>query len=150
MAKRRLIPIDSLPLVGGAACLDFVNTCGARASMAPRERLLNYSHLLIFARRAGLLDHHGATALTSEMRRRPRAAQQALARARAVRESLYDVLRAAAQRTTPKPACLSRFNRNLAAAAARCQLSLARGVPRWDWRDVRNDLAPMLAALRRV
>ena len=55
--------IEQLELIGGHACLDFVNTAGDHLSDQPGEWLLTYRDLLSWAHRAGLLtgrNHHSA------------------------------------------------------------------------------------------
>ena len=43
-------------LVGGALCLDFVNTVDARHAPGRREYLDSYPALLAWSRRAGIID----------------------------------------------------------------------------------------------
>lgn len=92
MARPRIhIPVEDMPLVGGVVCLDFVNTTGARATRAPRERLTRYRDLLVWSRRVELLDAHAAARLTRAAMRQPDEAARVLARARAIRETVYAV-----------------------------------------------------------
>jgi predicted RNA-binding Zn ribbon-like protein len=107
MIKRKLLAVGEMPLVGGALCLDFVNTTGARRSRAPRERLVTYRDLLVWSRRAGILDPARADQLAGRSRAHPREAQAALARARALRESLYAVLCPVAEGAEPAPRALA-------------------------------------------
>lgn len=85
--RRKLIPVDELPIVGGALCLDFVNTTGARSSGAPRERLTRDADLRAWSRRLGL----GSPGRTT------------LARTLELRELLYAVLRPLADHADPSP-----------------------------------------------
>ena len=78
----------SVPLVGGRLCLDFVNTTGARASAAPRERLRVPADLLTWAGRAGLLDAALRRDLESALRRHPRRAATDLGELVDLRECL--------------------------------------------------------------
>jgi predicted RNA-binding Zn ribbon-like protein len=86
--------VQDIPLVGGSLCLDFVNTTGARASAAPRERLTCYDDLLTWSQRAGVLDAKTALRLRRAAITREKDAARALRRARSVREDLYDLLSA--------------------------------------------------------
>jgi len=104
MGHRPLLAADRLPLVGGAVCLDLVNTTGARDSGRPRERLLTYDALLVWSRRAGVLDGTETARLAAAALKRPTAATRALQRARALREQLYGLFRAIAEgRDAPEP-----------------------------------------------
>lgn len=107
MRKRKLIGASEILLVGGDLCLDFVNTTGARRSPAPRERLVTYSDLVVWARRAGLLSASRADQLTRQAHAHQRDAQAALEQLRALRESLYAVLRPVADGTEPTPKALA-------------------------------------------
>lgn len=99
---RHLSPVEQMPLVGGRLCLDFVNTTGARASSTPRERLAGYRELVVWSRRAKLLRPAQARALERAGAAKSAAAHAALLRVRAIRELLYRLLRAAAERRAPE------------------------------------------------
>src|SRR5262245_35924984 len=86
--------VEDLPLVGGSLSLDFVNTTGARASAAPRERLTCYSDLLTWGQRANILDVKTARRLRRAAASRKAEAASALRRAHLVREDLYELLSA--------------------------------------------------------
>jgi predicted RNA-binding Zn ribbon-like protein len=115
-----------MPLVGGAACLDLVNTCGARAGGVPRERLLVWVDLVVWGVRAGLLDWPAAATLRRLGSRHPRLAQHLLGRVRRLREDLYEVLLAVAERRDPVPASLGRLNVWCRAALGRRELVCGR------------------------
>lgn len=101
MARRKFFPVESLPLVGGRLCLDFVNTTGARASGAPRERLWTYADLLTWSRRVGIFDPSEERRLKEQAAVRSGEAQQVLERVREVREGLYRLLRAVTEGREP-------------------------------------------------
>jgi predicted RNA-binding Zn ribbon-like protein len=106
MTRQRMLLVDAIPLVGGATCLDFVNTTGARASARPRERLIAYADALTWSVRAGVLDATAAKRLRRLAARDPRGAARALDRLRALREAIYRVLRAAAEGAAVPPDAL--------------------------------------------
>src|SRR5262245_16394000 len=83
-------------LVGGSACLDFVNTLDDRVQADPVEHLGSHEALVAWCRHADLLDEAEARHLAARARRERGAAGAALARAREVREALYGVLAAVA------------------------------------------------------
>jgi len=103
MGRRPVLPVASLDLVGGLPCLDLVNTTGARASGAPRERLRRYEDLLVWSRRASILNAAEADRLRAEAAKRPAEARRALARVLRLREDLYRLLRAVAEGSKPSP-----------------------------------------------
>ena len=111
MGRRRVSPVTDLLLVGGAACLDLVNTTGDRASQVPRERLHSYADLLVWSRRAGLLSAAEAARLRRQSARRAGEASRALARMRALRETLYALFRAIAEGQAPPAPSLTTLSR---------------------------------------
>jgi predicted RNA-binding Zn ribbon-like protein len=119
---RTLIPIEAIPLVGGAVCLDFVNTTGARAGGVPRERLTQYRDLLVWSQRAGILDARAAARLTRAATSRPERARRALAHAHAIRETLYALLSALADGRQPDERLVGELARHWRAAQRRQQL----------------------------
>ena len=106
---RILTTVEDIAFVGGDLCLDFVNTTGDRASGQPRERLLGYVDLLTWSQRAGILDSKVAARLQRAESRRPVDAADALRRARKLREQLYDLLSAFAERRRPTAAAVDRL-----------------------------------------
>src|SRR5438876_89009 len=81
-----------IPLIGGALCLDFVNTVGNHAGDQPSEWLTTYAELLAWGRRAGALGDVEASVLRKEALRHPKRASRLLERAREIREALFRVL----------------------------------------------------------
>ena len=76
-------------LIGGALCLDFVNTLQWRGNRsAPGERLVRYEELLHWAAHAGALGTREGRRLLTEARRRPKEALAVLDSAIALREGL--------------------------------------------------------------
>lgn len=102
MSGRKLSDINELRIVGGALCLDFVNTTGARHA-TPRERLRRYDDLLVWSTRTGIADATTAASLAAEGVERAADAERALERARAFREELYRLFRAVAEEREPPP-----------------------------------------------
>jgi predicted RNA-binding Zn ribbon-like protein len=88
---RTFVGVDEIPFVAGNLCLDFVNTSGARESAAPRERLTSYQDLLLWSRRAGVLDPGTGKRLRRAAAHRQVDAERALRRVRALRERLHQL-----------------------------------------------------------
>lgn len=134
---RTLIPIATVPLVGGSVCLDFVNTTGARSSGSPRERLTDYRDLLVWSKRVGLLDAQGAARLERAATRQPDRATRALARAHSIRETVYAILLAFAEDRQPDSRAVRELVRHWRAARRRQELAaMKRGL---ELRFVRSD-----------
>ena len=80
---------DPPSLIGGAPCLDFVNTLRWRGDPEARwERLSDYGELAHWAAGAGLLAQGEARRLIGEARRNPSEAEQVRNTALALREAL--------------------------------------------------------------
>jgi predicted RNA-binding Zn ribbon-like protein len=95
-----LPPIILLPLVGGRACLDFVNTIDWR--LRPdhyRDTLLLYSDLLAFSLRLSLISADTYTKLSERALRSPDAVERVLCEARAFRDAFTALIDDLAGRT---------------------------------------------------
>ncbi len=156
--------------IGGALCLDFINTAGGRPETHPRrrfayevidEKLGAFSDLLRWSVAAGILT--GPEAARAAGCRAP-AAQALLRRALALREALYRLCLARIRAWTPPPADLALLNRALAEAHSHRLLggSPAGYVWTWDKPDAPDRIlwtlaqsaasflaSPAVAALRR-
>jgi predicted RNA-binding Zn ribbon-like protein len=104
-------------LLGGAPCLDFVNTVEWRGAPDPSERLTDYGELLIWAEAAETIGRKTRLRLEAAAARDPGAAASALAEAIALRETLAALL------TAPRPALVERLNAWLACAPERRRLA---------------------------
>jgi predicted RNA-binding Zn ribbon-like protein len=116
--------------VGGAICIDFVNTVTWRGDPAdPGERLLSYEELVYWAGHAGILTLPEARRLLSEAGRHPRAARSVLDQGLKLREALARLF-LAADRAAPTED-LDLLNEMLSAAPQRSKLSAQAG--RYAW-----------------
>jgi predicted RNA-binding Zn ribbon-like protein len=121
-------------MIGTTLCLEFANTIDWHASDHPEELLKNYADLVEWARRAGVLNDRASRRLLRAAARRPHGAEAALRRARALRDALYNVFVAEMAGRAPAADDLAVFNRALAAAMRRAQLTRTPGGFVWDWR----------------
>jgi predicted RNA-binding Zn ribbon-like protein len=139
--------VENIPLVGGSLCVDFVNTTGARASTAPRERLTNYGDLLTWSERAGIVDALAAGRLRRAASRRKDYAADALRRARKLREDLYELLSAFVDGRRPITSAVARLAAHWRVARRNQQLILGQG--RLEVRIVANegDLAGLMSRI---
>jgi len=94
---------------GGDVALDFTNTVGNRGD-APQEHFNAYADVVSWAETRGVIGRTQAKQLRQEADRDATAAAEALASVRALRESLYRALAAAASGRKPAAADLARIN----------------------------------------
>jgi predicted RNA-binding Zn ribbon-like protein len=127
---------------GGRLCLDFVNTVSDRPT-APQDRLQRYGDLVAWARQEGLLDRRRGQELDRQASRRPAQAEAVLQRARALRESLYRLLSAAAAGGTA-PDSLLALNAVLPVALSHRRLVSGPAGFRWEWQRPAGALDAML------
>ncbi|AKJ09090.1 4-hydroxybenzoyl-CoA reductase [Streptomyces incarnatus] len=122
-------PALAFPFLGGRPCLDFVATLGKRHA-TPVERIPDPAALARWITEAGLAAEDGPVPV----------AVRDLAEARALREAVYRVLRAAMAGREPDEADVALVNE----VAARPDLAPQLGAPRWTARH------PARAALATV
>lgn len=129
----------SLPLIGGQLCLDFANTADWHASEAPEELLRTYADLVAWGLHVPILSEEDAAALRRLASADPAAAEDALGRARELREAIFRIFTAVAQRCPVPMSDLALLNRALAAALPHRRLA-ASGQGRqggaaciWHW-----------------
>jgi predicted RNA-binding Zn ribbon-like protein len=139
--------IEQLDLIGGHACLDFVNTAGDHLSDQPGEWLLTYRDLLSWAQRASILTEAEALRLEQKAARQPQAAEQVLARAVAMREAIYHLLLRVVRQQTPDPSDLVAFNQALAEAPSREGVLYQAGAYQWRTSAGSNDLEGVLGRI---
>jgi predicted RNA-binding Zn ribbon-like protein len=116
--------------IGGHPGLDFCNTRAGWGAPAPKEYLLSYDHLAVWARESGVFRTSQVAALRRTARSDPAGAQEVLTAALALRQAAYAVLlgsRAAAD------FAVVAANARAARAASTLRRSTRRGVPLARW-----------------
>jgi predicted RNA-binding Zn ribbon-like protein len=121
--------------LGGALCLDFINTVSWRGDRDdPGERLTSYAELLHWALRARILDASASKRLMRSAERRPAEALAIVERAIEFREALVRLLLAGKRAAA---ADVATVNSMLAAAPARSAILVgSRG---YTWTDGSSD-----------
>ncbi|MGH6955018.1 MAG: CGNR zinc finger domain-containing protein [Alphaproteobacteria bacterium] len=119
--------------IGGRLCLDFVNTLSGRMDPAPVERLQRYGDLVAWARNAGLMGRSRTSALLRAARQDPAHAARVLGRARAMRECVHRLCRAAADGRKARREDLEVLNDALADAVSHLKIGAAAGGVEWTW-----------------
>jgi predicted RNA-binding Zn ribbon-like protein len=113
-------------LIAGAVCLDFINTLDDRFSKEPKELLQTYVDLARFGEDTGILSELQVDRLFARSEASPEAAQHALSAAIELREAMFAVFTAIANRKPVPPAALMPLNQYIQAAAQHAQLAPVR------------------------
>jgi predicted RNA-binding Zn ribbon-like protein len=132
-------------LIGGALCLDFVNTVGFRGDTEnPNEYLTSYDELLIWTEISGAIGRAEGRSIKKEMRRRKTDAAGVLEKAIKLREALAKLF---TDSSDPAPS-LTVVNNMLARAPAR--KAIVPAAQGYDWQtEAQYDplLQPLWAVL---
>ena len=128
-------PGEQVAFNAGRICLDFANTVRSRPSSDRLDLIGSYEDLLGWARQATILTPVEAAILADTARQGPRAAGDALAQARLLRESMYAVFSARAAGLPAPPADLQTLNRAIGRAMTHGGLTAAGARFEWGWPD---------------
>lgn len=120
-------------LTGGDLALDLANTKSRRPTPEPREDLQAYEDLVAWGLQAGAIDPRDAAALRALVARNPRGGKAALARARELREAVFEAFSAVAGRREIPRSALERVNAALPGALARLRLDRTGEGAAWAW-----------------
>jgi predicted RNA-binding Zn ribbon-like protein len=107
---------DMPNLVGGALCLDFVNTVDPRHAPDRREYLDSYAALAAWGDQAGAIGTDQGDRLSQAAADDPAGAERVLDRAISLREALYPLFRRAAEGQPPAPGDLGALQAELTRA----------------------------------
>ena len=119
-------------LLGGALCLDFVNTVDPRHRERRREYLGRYEDVIAWGRHAGALSaEQHARLLHAAGGARPRVYTRAIA----LREALYTLLTPANVDASRREQALAELNDELARSSSMARLREDGDGFRWDWAD---------------
>lgn len=125
-----------MPLrLGGALCLDFVNTVSPRAPAGGRDYLTGYTDLAAWAMHVGIVGRQAAALLQAEAARRPAAAAATFTWAITLREALYGLFAAVAAGRQPVAPDLDTLNAALAAVLPHARLTPTPSGFVWDWEE---------------
>jgi predicted RNA-binding Zn ribbon-like protein len=115
-------------LIAGNLCLDFINTLDNRPSDEPKELLKSYYDLARFGEDTGILTPEHLHHLSERVRLMPDEADNAVRRARDLREALHEIFSALMNRqTAPQPA-MEKLNASLHDAALHSRLVQLKAV----------------------
>jgi predicted RNA-binding Zn ribbon-like protein len=120
-------------LVGGRLCLDFINTVHNYRSDTPRDDISNYSDLVAWSWRAGIVDDAEKRLLNREALQRPGEALAATENVRRLREGLYRLFAATAEGKPADGEDLAILNAALSEALVQSQIILRAEGFTWSW-----------------
>lgn len=116
-------PTAEQAFIAGHPCLDFANTLSGRLHAVPVDHLRDYTGLLEWGRRAGLLTESATERIARAGKAKPAAAEDVFARAIRLREDLYRVISALAAGNPPETTSLGVVNEELTAAKVHYRLT---------------------------
>jgi predicted RNA-binding Zn ribbon-like protein len=142
-------PNYTFQFVGGALCLDFVNTVGGRKNPKPDEHLNDYEDLVEWARQGGVISDARAKQLIAQAAKHPNTARRVLAEALALREAIARISEALLGGKKPPAADLALLNATLPRALAHLEIVPSDHGFDWRFREVNDALdAPLWPAVR--
>ena len=138
------MPLQDLRLLGGALCLDFVNSIEYRAGHAPEDFLTSYPDLVHWGQHAGLISDATATRLIARAAADEPAAQETLHQALGLRAALHRLFLAVVTRRDPDPADLEQLQRAYVDALSGATLVPEGERLTWGWRQDEQHLDQLL------
>jgi predicted RNA-binding Zn ribbon-like protein len=134
-------------LIAGNLALDFINTLDDRPTDEPKDLLKNYCDLAAFGKQTGIVTSAQFDSLAQKARFTPLEAEDALHRARNLREALHDILWALMKKEAA-PQAMDTLNASLYDAALHSRLiqrETDQGEEGCEWRF--DDLASSFDAI---
>lgn len=128
----------TVSFVGGALCLDFVNTVLNRYASPQPECLSSYGDLLAWGKDAEILTTSEAQKLERLACKRPDLAKNIFLKAYELRESLYYLFVAEIESSKSDRVHLDRFNKILNETLVQRTLVPAEKGYQWQWRSENN------------
>src|SRR5436190_11273807 len=136
--------IEDVPHLGGTLCLDFANTVEPRNVAEQIDLFQDRDDVLRWGAVAGIVERPGRGKAPASQLSAAEAAEE-LARARALREAIYEAGSAFAQGAPPDSHALAAIQRAFAQAMARSRLTSVEG--EYGWRSSAEGVALVLDAV---
>jgi predicted RNA-binding Zn ribbon-like protein len=124
--------VNSLKLLGGRLCLDFVNTQGWRGKEDPGEYLNTYSDLIAWSSHVDMISKQEARALSEMSDKHHLAAESVHNRAIELRETIFRIFSSIAKGNSAANKDLAVFNKYLSTTMRFSQIIKKKGVFYWD------------------
>lgn len=143
-------PKSPFEYTGGHSALDFTNTVNNRASGHPRELLTDYPHLAQWTEEAGAVTQKTADRLLRLAAETPGHAQSVLRQAIQLREAIYDIFSAIAERRGVPSTALTLLNTAVQHASEHARIAHANRRFAWEWILPESSLDSMLWPVARA
>jgi predicted RNA-binding Zn ribbon-like protein len=131
-------------LIGGALCLDFVNTVDPRHASGRREYLDSYLALVAWGSHAGVIDSDQVERLREAAAVQPAEAGRVLSRAIRLREALYSLFSQAGREPRPARDDLGVLQAEVTRALARFRVAWSPAGFDWEWDPASSGLDRVL------
>lgn len=126
--------VRQFELLGGALCLDFVNTIHEYGAADPKEELHSTQDLIAFGLQTGAISSREASVLARRAASHPAIAGKTLAAAREYRLSFYRMFSSIASGKHPSGRDLDFFNRQLATVFKNLRIRSKGQDLQWAWK----------------
>jgi predicted RNA-binding Zn ribbon-like protein len=143
-------PKSPFEFTGGNPCLDFADTVDDRISDHPRELLTDYGRLLQWGEEAGVITARTAERLRHLTSEAPGNALTTLRTSIQLRDTIYDIFSAVAQRRAIPSTALAILNKAVRQAARHTQLVNASRRFTREWIEPESNLDSILWPVSRA
>ena len=143
-------PKSPFEFTGGNPCLDFADTVDNRTSDHARELLTDYGRLLQWGEEAGVITAKTAERLRHLAAEVPGSAQTTLRNSIQLRDAVYDIFSAVAQRRVIPSTALAILNKAVRQASQHTQLVHSNRRFIWEWIEPEGSLDSMLWPVSRA
>jgi len=143
-------PKSPFEFTGGNPCLDFADTVDNRTTGHPQELLTDYGRLLQWGEEAGVITAKTAERLCHLASREPGRAVTTLRTSIQLRDAIYVIFSAVAQRRVVPSTALACLNKAVRQAAQHAQLVYASRRLAWEWIDPGSNLDSILWPVSRA
>jgi len=147
-AETRRPPV--FELIGGNICLDFVNTLDERPSGEPKELLKDFYNLARFGEDTGIFTTEQLEYFYERVHLMPEEAEEAMRRARGLREALYEIFWGLMNKQAAPQAAIDGLNESLQDAALHSQLVQSEGRLEWRFDDLTSSCTAVLWPIARA
>jgi predicted RNA-binding Zn ribbon-like protein len=124
--------VNSLKLLGGRLCLDFVNTQGWRGKEDPGEYLNTYDELIAWSSHVDMISKQEVRALSQKSDKHHLAAESALNHAIELRETIFRIFSSIAEGNSAANKDLTVFNKYLSRTMRLSQIIKKKNGFYWD------------------
>jgi len=126
-------PVPNFDLSGGCLCLNFANTLDKRLSENPEDNLTGYAEFVNFGQQTGVLSLSEARKLTAEGRGDQAEASRLFHEAVTLREIIYRIMSAVAERKEVSEADKDALNAEIQKRNAGSLIAPVPGQLAWRW-----------------